>query len=586
MRTRWAAARPCLTFLSVLTVLWASVPAAGQTAFVYPGREWVVSSPEAEGMDPAKFAAAMDKLPSPAVVIRHGKIIGAKGNVARPGPLFSGSKALLATLAGRLIQTGKITLDTPVPGSDRPSPPQASIRQFLTMTSDFNLTPHSPGEHYAYSNSAANFYGQYLIYTFFPRLTEPQALRAAYLDKIGIQDPLELIGSLSGWGNGGFVMSTRDYARLGYLIVRGGVWNGERLLPQWFADGLYINQIPAGATAGGAGSGDVDNQQHVTERLPGSYSWGWWLPNGPSGFEGSRSNTVACTASGAYGTSMHVLPQYDLVLAAVNTVSTASGGRIPGELVDEFAAAVATKTPPAWAPPSVEAVVNGASFAPGAAAGAWISIFGKNLAQVSRTWRDSEIVDGALPVQLDSVSVNVGGNPAAVYYVSPGQLDVQVPSGAAGSSVPLQVITPGGQASTSIMVGQLAPALFTYGAGGNRYAAAQHADYGILGPVGLYATSKPARPGETIILYGTGFGPTSPGVPAGRVVTRAAPLAEPVSVWIAGIPARVEWAGLSAAGLYQLNVLVPDGAPDGDAPVLAGTGGARTQAGVYVAITH
>lgn len=316
-------------------------------AQVYPGADWAVSTPEAEGMDPAKFEAAMANMPSIAIVIRNGKIIGTKGDITRSGPLYSGSKALLATLAGLLLQEGKITMDTLIPWSDRPTPPLASLRHFLTMTSDYNLTPHSPGDHYAYSNSGAIRYGQHLIYTFYPGRSEIQALRDAYLDKLGIQDSFSLVGAISGWGGGGFIMSTRDLARLGYLILRGGAWKGEQLLPPWFVEGLYVNQIPETATAGGTGSGEVDNQVNVTPRLPGTYSWGFWLPHGRAGYEGSRSNTVACTTTGSYGTSMHVIPKYDMILAGVNTVSTMAGGRISGALIDQFAAAVVTNPPPA-----------------------------------------------------------------------------------------------------------------------------------------------------------------------------------------------------------------------------------------------
>ncbi|HWR53006.1 MAG TPA: Ig-like domain-containing protein [Bryobacteraceae bacterium] len=331
-----------MTVVSVVAI--AALTPAPISAQIYPGTDWELSTPQAEGMDPAKFDAAMANMPAIAVVIRNGKIIGAKGDITRSGPLYSGSKTLLATLAGLLLQQGKITMETLIPWSDRPAPPLASLRHFLTMTSDFNLTPHSPGDHYAYSNSGAIRYGQHLMYTFYPGRTEIQALRDAYLDKLGIQDAFSLVGAISGWGGGGFIMSTRDLARVGYLILKGGAWNGEQLLPPWFVEGLYVSQIPDTATAGGTGSGEVDNQVNVTPRLPGTYSWGFWLPHGRAGYEGSRSTTVACTTTGSYGTSMHVIPKYDMILAGVNTVSTAAGGRISGALIDQFADAVLANT--------------------------------------------------------------------------------------------------------------------------------------------------------------------------------------------------------------------------------------------------
>ncbi len=338
---------------------------------VYPGAEWEVSTPEAEGMDPARFATAMDALPDLAVVIRHGKIIGVKGDIARPGPLFSASKALLSVLFGMLMQRGLLTLDEPVPGSDQPGPPLATFRQFLSMTSDFRLTPHEPGQHYAYSNSGAIHVGNYMFGRFYPGQPETQALREAYLDKLGIQDSLTMIGSVSGWGGGGFVMSTRDFARVGYLILRNGNWKGEQLLPPDYVASLYVNQIPLTLTEGGTGSGEVDNQTGVSPRLPGSFSFFFWLPAGRAPYAGSNSKTVAATASGSHGTTMHIVPKYDLILCGVNTAgASVTGGKIPGAVIDMFGDAVVTNTPPPspggdTAPPSapsdLTATIQGAS---------------------------------------------------------------------------------------------------------------------------------------------------------------------------------------------------------------------------------
>jgi hypothetical protein len=56
-----------------------------QAADVFPGASWQTATPEEVGMDPVKFSTAMNSLPSPAVVIRHGKIVGQKGDIARTG---------------------------------------------------------------------------------------------------------------------------------------------------------------------------------------------------------------------------------------------------------------------------------------------------------------------------------------------------------------------------------------------------------------------------------------------------------------------------------------------------------------------
>ena len=251
-------------------------------------------------------------------------------------------------------------------------------------------------------------------------------------------------------------------------------------------------------------------------------------------------------------------------------------------MVSVNSAQVRTTAPSA---PTITAVVNAASFLSGASPGTWISILGTNLSATTRPWTGSDIVNGALPVQLDNVKVTIDGNPAALSYVSPAQLNVQVPDMAADPQAQVQLTTPQGSTTSILAVQPAAPAFFTFNAGGNRYVAAQHAEnYSIVGPAGLYSGSTPAQAGEMVILYATGFGPTAPATPAGRVVQQAEPLANQVTVTIGGLQAQAVWAGLSGAGLDQINVMIPAGLPVGDAALTATVSGLHTQASVFITI--
>lgn len=235
--------------------------------------------------------------------------------------------------------------------------------------------------------------------------------------------------------------------------------------------------------------------------------------------------------------------------------------------------------------PIVTSVANSASFQPTIAPLAWMSIFGTNLATSSRIWRNDEIVNGVLPTQLDGVRVTVNGKPAAIYYISPTQLNVQVPADESSGSVPVQITTLQGTTTTTAQMQAVAPGLFLFDAQNRRYAAAQHAaDYSIVGKAGLYSGSTPARPGEVVILYGTGFGPTNPALPAGRLTTQIARLANSVRVSIGGVQAEVLWSGITAAGLYQFNIKVPDAVPDGDAAVVVEIAGLSTQSNAFVTV--
>jgi len=74
------------------------------------------------------------------------------------------------------------------------------------------------------------------------------------------------------------------------------------------------------------------------------------------------------------------------------------------------------------------------------------------------------------------------------------------------------------------------------------------------------------------VLYGTGFGPTNPEIPNGKLVTVPAHLKTLPVITVGGSKAEVAFAGLTGPGLYQINVTIPAATPDGDAQVVAQAG--------------
>jgi uncharacterized protein (TIGR03437 family) len=233
-------------------------------------------------------------------------------------------------------------------------------------------------------------------------------------------------------------------------------------------------------------------------------------------------------------------------------------------------------------PPAVTAVVNAATFQPGISPGAWATIFGTDLAATTRAWGSQDIVNGILPSQLDNVSVMIGGYPAAISYISPSQLNVQVPTQAAQAKLgQLVVNAPQGSASTTVTVQPVAPGFFSPD---GKYVAALHANYTLVGKAGLYPGSSPAQPGEEILIYGTGFGLTTPAVPAGQVVSQPAAMITPPSFRIGGQSAAVSFAGIVAPGLYQFNVTVPYWLPGGDVLIVATDSGVATQGNLYLTV--
>ena len=230
-------------------------------------------------------------------------------------------------------------------------------------------------------------------------------------------------------------------------------------------------------------------------------------------------------------------------------------------------------------------VLNGGSFQTGIAPNTWVSIKAANLASTTRGWLDEDFVNGALPTALDGVSAWFTGKPAYIGYVSPAQINLLVPAGTPVGAAQVQTVNNGLSSSmVTVQVQAVAPAFFTLD---GTHIAATHANGSLIGATAITPVAMtPTKPGETITLYGTGFGETNPAIPEGMLVTKAAPLLTLPTVTVGGTSATVAFGGLVGAGLYQLNVTVPAGTPDGDTAVVALVGTATSQSGAVITVQH
>ncbi|MEP6962980.1 MAG: IPT/TIG domain-containing protein [Acidobacteriota bacterium] len=200
-----------------------------------------------------------------------------------------------------------------------------------------------------------------------------------------------------------------------------------------------------------------------------------------------------------------------------------------------------------------------------ASRGSWLEIYGANLAQGTSEWSSSDFVNGLAPTELGGVSVTIGGRAAYVSYVSPGQINIQVPdalpagsheivvTNAVGSSAPYRITV------EETLPGILAPPSLL--AGDKQYAAVILGDGSIAGPA-----TQPLHSGDTVTLYGIGFGPVAPILNSGEIVRSRNSVVLPLQVFFGDTQATVTYAGLAPGtlGLYQINVVVP-AMPAGDA---------------------
>jgi uncharacterized protein (TIGR03118 family) len=230
-------------------------------------------------------------------------------------------------------------------------------------------------------------------------------------------------------------------------------------------------------------------------------------------------------------------------------------------------------------------IVNAAASTAALAPNTYVAITGGALSATSRVWNAGDFVANQLPAAVNGVSVTANGENAYVEFVSASQLSVLLPADLAPGPVKIQTFNNGLESSAvTITVQPVGPAFFMLA--GNKYVAATHLDGSITGGTVTGVTTTPAKGGETIVLYGNGFGATQAAIPNGQLITSPLTLAPTPIVTIGGVQASVQFAGLVSAGLYQMNVVVPTGLPAGDNAIVAQVGGVSTQANAFVSISQ
>jgi uncharacterized protein (TIGR03437 family) len=251
---------------------------------------------------------------------------------------------------------------------------------------------------------------------------------------------------------------------------------------------------------------------------------------------------------------------------------------------------------PAFPTPSIGGVVSASAFGEfaSAAPGSWIEIYGSNLASDTRGWTGADFTGINAPTSLDGTSVTIGGQNAFIDYISPGQVNALIPSNVPTGVQPI-ILNAAGVASAAFNItinavspGLLAPPNFSIG--GVQYAVAQFGDGTYVLPTGAISglTSRPATPGDIIVIYGVGFGPVTPAIPAGQLVGQANTLAYSFQAFIGGVAAQAVYDGLapSFTGLYQLNITVPSVAASGAVPLTFTVDGVSGTQTLYIAVQN
>jgi len=295
---------------------------------VFPGVDW---ERETNGLSPETvrgvdaFVHTLDT--TGLMVVRHGRVIYEYGDVTRLSYLASARKSVLSMLYGRYVAAGKIRLDATLADLDMsdvggllPIEEHAKVIDLITARSGvyhpasnagdlLSMAPKrgskEPGTYWLYSNWDFNATG-----AAFERMTGKNiydVLRDDVAIPIGMQDfdreRQQKQGDLtrSQYAAYHLVLSTRDMARLGLLMLRQGQWRDRQIIPaEWVRRSTSVRTPLA------------EMQPADTRAGPFGYGYMWWVWDGPFA---TGPYQGAYTAMGAFGQDITILPALDMVVA-------------------------------------------------------------------------------------------------------------------------------------------------------------------------------------------------------------------------------------------------------------------------------
>jgi CubicO group peptidase (beta-lactamase class C family) len=337
-----------VALLSGLILVTCSLPQVRSDApsgkvLVYPGASWSGHpDPRAVGFDPRRLKQVEDTLrtlkTTGMMVVVGGRVLFQYGDVERPVNLASVRKSLLAMLYGKYVEDGRIRLDATLMEMDLddkdgllPLERQAKVEHLITARSgvfhpasntgdDTASAPargtKEPGSYFLYNNWDFNAAG-----AVFERMTKRdvyEALERDLAEPIGMQDFDRKLQKKSGdmalsdFAAYSMVLSTRDLARLGLLMLREGAWEGRQVIPKRWARRIVSCVTPPG-------------KMNPSFRKNGPWGYGcmWWVGNEtqlPKPMKGLYSGI------GINGQFITVLPALDMVIT--HLTDTSGGGSV------------------------------------------------------------------------------------------------------------------------------------------------------------------------------------------------------------------------------------------------------------------
>ena len=299
-----------------------SVKAGG---LIFPGKEWEFREPTEMGLDAEKLGKFAEMLGGRGCIIRNGAMVMTWGSQSEAGDWLSSAKPVLSTLLFFAIQEGRVKgVDQPVSDFGWELLPKDKTMTFFHLANMISgyARPEEPGRAWAYNDYAIQLYQKTLFDKVFGGDPTALALDPARLGSLGIQDTFYFTDDKRR-----LFASVRDFARIAWLWLNRGNWNGVRLLPEKYFERYMKAQVPpellqtAKAETNdylgiGTYGGDSD---HFTEYGAGTYGFNWWFNEAGRLHPDSRAwpdaPEDAFMSIGAGGNCSIIIPSHRIVVA-------------------------------------------------------------------------------------------------------------------------------------------------------------------------------------------------------------------------------------------------------------------------------
>jgi len=402
--------RPLLLLLLAVTRLCCNFVSRSAAA-EFPGTTWSSATPAELGLDETKLAQARDyalTAGGSGCIIYHGKLVMQWGDQAALYDLKSSSKAIGVTALGLALKDGLVHLDDPAkkfhPTFGTPPETNAqtdwlekiTLRHLATQTAGFEKPGgyeklvFAPGAAWLYSDGGPNWLAECLTLAYhrdlndvmFERVFAPIGITPADLKwRKNAYRPEFIDGIKRREFGSGFSANVQAMARLGYLYLREGWWNGELILPHSFIEAVRttspeVKKLPVR---------DPELHGNASQH----YGLLWW---------NNGDGTIAGLPRDAYW-SWGLFDSFILVVPSLDLVATRTGKSWPHQaggshydplkpFFEPIAAAVQTSVSTSTAPLPPSPVIAEVQWAPKA------SIL--HLAKGSDNWPLTWADDGAM----------------------------------------------------------------------------------------------------------------------------------------------------------------------------------------------